>query len=210
MILKCKTCWLDFSSDRSNKKYCSKNCYTCFQKGTKLSHIDYKNRKTKTPKQKQSTCASCWLSFSHWEWRESKYCSKTCWNKRVWMHNEKCLLCGTTFFSYKTSWQKYCNKLCYFLHLRELKKWDKCHLWKWWKTGDNKIARSRTVYKDWRTKVFMRDNYMCQKCFVSWSQKNLNAHHKLHFAKYEEQRYNIDNWITLCVDCHRLEHKHKF
>jgi 5-methylcytosine-specific restriction endonuclease McrA len=58
--------------------------------------------------------------------------------------------------------------------------------------------------------VFDRDNYMCQKCNKSWAKITLNAHHIIHFAKDKSQRYNIDNWITLCIDCHRLEHSHKF
>ena len=68
-----------------------------------------------------------------------------------------------------------------------------------------KKIRTSAEYWTWRNSVFKRDWYICQKCKRKTSKNN--AHHILNFAKYEELRFDIDNWITLCEDCHKLFHK---
>ena len=59
-------------------------------------------------------------------------------------------------------------------------------------------------YMEWRTKVFLRDNFTCQLC-----QKvgiYLQPHHIKSWAKYKTLRYEVSNGITLCIQCHRLTH----
>ena len=64
--------------------------------------------------------------------------------------------------------------------------------------------RSSPEYERWRTRVFERDDYTCQKC----GQRGgiLNAHHIKSYAKHKGLRTNIDNGITLCKACHKKEH----
>jgi 5-methylcytosine-specific restriction endonuclease McrA len=38
----------------------------------------------------------------------------------------------------------------------------------------------------------------------------LQAHHRKPFAEYPNFRYDVSNGITLCKDCHKEEHEHKF
>jgi predicted restriction endonuclease len=56
-------------------------------------------------------------------------------------------------------------------------------------------------YNDFRNKVFKRDDYTCQHCGVKGGK--LEAHHIKSWSKYPDDRYDIKNGITLCVDCHK-------
>lgn len=60
-------------------------------------------------------------------------------------------------------------------------------------------------YKKFRNSVFERDNYSCKACAKIG--KNINAHHILSYSENIKDRINIENGITLCVECHRLFHK---
>lgn len=70
---------------------------------------------------------------------------------------------------------------------------------------ETRLIRHSTAYKDWRTKVFERDNFICQMC--GERNKRLNAHHKQSFRDHEEERMSLENGITVCVDCHKELHK---
>lgn len=54
--------------------------------------------------------------------------------------------------------------------------------------------------RQWRSDVLERDNNTCQICYQHGG--DLNAHHIRRWIDYPELRYDIDNGITLCVDCH--------
>lgn len=81
------------------------------------------------------------------------------------------------------------------------------------------LIRGSYRYIEWRTKIFVRDNFTCQKCMQTGG--NLRAHHKKYFSKLlKEAKYNlplltlyeaamnypplwdIKNGITLCGKCH--------
>ena len=72
-------------------------------------------------------------------------------------------------------------------------------------TPENKVIRNSQQMSYWRSEVFKRDKYTCQKCFSIGGA--LNAHHIQHFATHPELRTKLSNGITLCVQCHREEHK---
>lgn len=73
-----------------------------------------------------------------------------------------------------------------------------------WDRSD-KQERNSPKYREWRTSVFERDCYTCQHCGQVGGE--LNAHHIKPFAKYKSLRYEISNGITLCIECHRNEHR---
>lgn len=57
----------------------------------------------------------------------------------------------------------------------------------------------------WRRKVYERDQYTCECCGDD-SGGNLNAHHLNGYNWDIENRFNIDNGITLCDICHKVFH----
>lgn len=69
----------------------------------------------------------------------------------------------------------------------------------------NDRDRDTIQYKEWRRKVFERDDYTCQKCGKRGTK--LNAHHIVHWAYDKDKRYDVSNGITLCETCHKLVHK---
>lgn len=90
-------------------------------------------------------------------------------------------------------------------HLR----WEK-------KIGNLKeVLRRVYEYKQWRIKVWKRDNYTCQECGVK-REKNMNAHHIKSFSHILitndvqsvkealecEELWDVSNGITLCFECH--------
>lgn len=58
-------------------------------------------------------------------------------------------------------------------------------------------------YKEWRNAVFKRDGYKCQECGGG---RNIQAHHIKSWAKHPESRFDVDNGVTLCIDCHANQH----
>src|SRR3990167_6303375 len=83
------------------------------------------------------------------------------------------------------------------------------HSWKGGITPENKKIRNSIEYKEWRTKVFERDNYQCLWCGVSGSKKYLQADHIKPFCRFPELRMEITNGRTLCIDCHSKTDSYK-
>lgn len=71
-------------------------------------------------------------------------------------------------------------------------------------------VRKSIEYTKWRLAVFVRDNWTCQKCGARSSNGEevyLEAHHIKSYTKYPQLRFEVNNGITLCVDCHKAENK---
>jgi 5-methylcytosine-specific restriction endonuclease McrA len=62
-------------------------------------------------------------------------------------------------------------------------------------------SRHSWRYKEWRQKVFERDNFNCQECGCN-DVKVLHPHHIFSFHKNVDLRLDINNGITLCKSCH--------
>lgn len=86
--------------------------------------------------------------------------------------------------------RKYCSILCKNLASRK----------------PDELKTGKTLLKEWRIKVFERDNYICQKCGCK-RKRLLQAHHLKDKGNYPELAHNIENGLTLCVYCHIKQHK---
>ena len=84
----------------------------------------------------------------------------------------------------------------------------------------NKLIYHSLKYRQWRSDIFERDNYTCQKCGVKNGNGKtvyLEAHHIKRFSKIMkenkiksieqamscEELWNINNGLALCKNCHR-------
>lgn len=59
--------------------------------------------------------------------------------------------------------------------------------------------------KRWRSEVYTREHYTCRVCEKVGAK--LNAHHLNSWDIDKENRFNLDNGVTLCVECHKNFHK---
>lgn len=76
-------------------------------------------------------------------------------------------------------------------------------------TKEQREASKRGEIKDpkydiWRKSVFERDNY---RCIITGKTGKLEAHHLNAWNSHPDQRYDIDNGVTLSKKIHRLFHK---
>lgn len=82
-----------------------------------------------------------------------------------------------------------------------------------WKGNNIKIPRdwyrNSSEYRNWRNSVFNRDNYTCQCCGShsgNGKAVKLAAHHIQNWTSCITLRYDKENGITLCDDCHMSFH----
>lgn len=93
------------------------------------------------------------------------------------------------------------------------------------KTAINHTLRlaisARLEYRQWRSDVFTRDNFTCQRCLMRG--QRIHAHHIRPFqdiiiennittveqAAECAELWNINNGITYCVSCHKKAHKNQ-
>lgn len=73
-------------------------------------------------------------------------------------------------------------------------------------TDEERVFKRESVEdRKWRKSVYERDNYTCICCGYDKG-RILNAHHLNSHARFPEQRYDVNNGVTLCKHCHREFH----
>lgn len=65
-------------------------------------------------------------------------------------------------------------------------------------------SRVSGKYRRWRNAVLVQDGYKCKNC---GSLENLEVHHIIPFSEGTDLRYDVNNGIVLCRDCHRRIHE---
>ena len=104
--------------------------------------------------------------------------------------------------SMKKRWQdpKYRKKVISNLPIRF---GEDAPYWKGGITPELTKLRNSDKYHLWRKQIFERDNYTCKLCDDNKG-GNLNSHHIHKFSEYPNERFDINNGITLCENCHEL------
>ena len=72
-------------------------------------------------------------------------------------------------------------------------------------TDEERVNGRGNDHRVWSHRILSRDNYTCKICGKSPS-GNLNAHHLNGWNKFTEQRFDLENGVTLCTDCHNEFH----
>ena len=89
---------------------------------------------------------------------------------------------------------------------------DKNPMWKGGISYLDRDPRYTFEYKEWRRNVFKRDNYTCKECGAKSSKGKytyLTAHHIKEFGKHPKLRHDVNNGITLCLQCHSQRTGHE-
>lgn len=83
--------------------------------------------------------------------------------------------------------------------------------WQGGKTPRNKHYLSNPQYKKLRSDVFQRDGWACQTCGIRGNETGgyLEVHHIKSWAKYPKLRFDVNNCVTLCRECHKLTDNYK-
>jgi hypothetical protein len=69
----------------------------------------------------------------------------------------------------------------------------------------SKVERNKLTSAKLHITCFERDDYTCLKCSIRGG--TLNAHHLNSWKHFPEQRFDVNNLVTLCDPCHREFHK---
>lgn len=186
-----------FHPVRLDQKYCSKECGYKYRKSGGKKGKHYPN----TQRARTAVCPVCGKTFraiKDYKNKRAIYCSKECWSERA-SETKECPVCGEMFKIYTSANKKYCSIKCRNIAYRE-RKGELSNFWQGGKVKESKLRRSSVEYKEWRTAVFKRDNYTCQRC---GGKRNIEAHHLKECSRYPELIYDVDNGLTLCHECHK-------
>ena len=183
--------------------YCSRVCQLAFQN---------KNaRPKKQPKAPARTkeCSVCLKAIRH---KGPKYCSPECKSRAVTVVI-RCPLCLDSFKTDKKHPSKFCSKGCSRKAQSIRQSGASSHLWQGGKTDEAARVRNHPLYKEWRQRVFSRDDFTCQCCLRTSAslegdgKQGLTAHHIIGFADDPKLRLKVSNGVTLCWQCHRDYHR---
>ncbi len=192
--ISCPNCNKNFYVEKSQKiKFCSRKCSDIFSKQKKVSQV----------------CLFCQNVFELSNYRlkyNPKFCSPSCATKSKKTRKDiPCDNCHKIFYAkakqLKDNKNSFCSRKC----SAEFRVGPRCSAWRGGVTPHNKKIRDSKQYKEWREKVFRRDDYTCQVCGARNGKGKavyLQAHHIKEFINYAELRFDLNNGQTLCLECH--------
>lgn len=143
-----------------------------------------------------------------------RFCSRSCatiWtnkNRKLPFLEQICNYCKGKFYgnTKRRLRRKYCSKKCFITAINKLP-WHKALTPKgerhyFWRGGKSLLRLQNTpAWREWRKKVFERDDYTCQICKVKGGR--LQPDHIKPVALYPKLVFDVNNGRTLCMPCHR-------
>lgn len=172
------------------------------------------------PTKIKKSCLICNREFYTYPKRiqkgQGKFCSSKCYyqyakgkNNPIWKQKIEriCLICSKKLFITPAlkNRTKFCSIKCYGEWQSQNKKGKNNSNWKGGYNIRYKSNTATTKYKEWRLRIFNRDNFTCQLC--KKSDKIIQAHHILPVKNYLLLLFEVWNGITLCCKCHRKTFK---
>lgn len=147
---------------------------------------------------------------------KSKRCSEACHHAAMRTNDPlACEWCGKEYYRPKSQvlWRgsSTCSRACLGKLKTQRQSGENNCLWKGGISSVGRRLRASSKWKAWRNAVFTRDNWTCQQCGARNHDGNggtiaLHPHHIKPFSMYPDVRFDVNNGITYCVDCHRQEH----
>ena len=177
----CKHCGIKFERKHNpnrNYSFCSKKCsgLNTNTDGLKKGHGWNKGIKTGIV---SSSCFSKGNIPYNKNKRTAHFC-KNCGSKIKDVYNQN----------------KYCSDECFKVGTSK----ENHYNWLGGITAETRRIRNHSEYLKWAKDIKKRDEYQCQICGEVGGA--LNSHHIKPFSKYPELRFDINNGITLCKECH--------
>jgi endogenous inhibitor of DNA gyrase (YacG/DUF329 family) len=180
------------------------NCSVIFLGSKHRKYCGYSCAKETRKKRLHIICLHCNKQFEVAEWhKNAKFCSKECkvLNQSSLLEERHCEYCNNLFkrkeHKLKQSKHNFCSKFC----ANKFNTGSNHYEWKEHLHDKN----LKLALKQWGNIVKERDNYMCQLCGEN-NKKILEAHHIKHRSNFPELQFDFNNGITLCLDCHALQH----
>jgi 5-methylcytosine-specific restriction endonuclease McrA len=213
----CVNCGIKFIKPKAWTKkvknnFCSKRCFGEWWK------INKPKKETTKLKLNCDNCGKDIYKYIAWAKRvKHNFCSKECCN--AWKigkyagvdspkYRRKTVLCDycrksiiKKSYLVKDNKKCFCNNVCYGNWLTENNIGINASNWRGGINSINDNIRKSKKYKEYRIKIFERDNYTCQKCGKHGGP--LHAHHIKSFSLYPNLRFDIKNGVTLCEYCHK-------
>jgi 5-methylcytosine-specific restriction endonuclease McrA len=109
----------------------------------------------------------------------------------------------------KTLQQKYVTDIGFKERVnaaRNIPKGEQHWNWKGGVTPLTQKTRTSEGANAWKLAVFHRDQYKCRMC---GSKDNIQAHHINSWADFPEDRFVLQNGLTMCKPCHDTYHKYE-
>lgn len=152
-------------------------------------------------------CNNCGDSFQVYKSRaergRGKYCSKDCQYADKNTHKEfVCAECGVVETRQEKRLDRHENNFCSMECVNSFLTGESHGMWD---GGSEKFTHTPEGRK-WRVSVFERDEYTCQGCGAGGKDTYLNAHHIEPRHESPEKETDINNGVTLCIECHADKH----